>query len=354
MKEPLTGPFRIFAACAAGPDKICLGLVPKTMERGYPFTRLARFRAGEWETKDVPFAVSGIATAFFPTKLTSSYQILAETGETFPFDDAALVERIAELAASATAYEPRIGFLNAISQIEGDLLVVGDRAQVYRRKASVWNRLGSEIDQEINEDDEDDDILKLLRSPSLLSDRRHMRDHRKKFRDGTPITLWCISGKTSNDFYVGGGRGNVERTLLHWDGSNFNSVIESPTDPEDYTASLTDILVETADRVWACGHRGALLVGNSRDGFRQDPAADVDTLFQSMTLFEDHLYLASVNDIYRHDGDRLSRIRPGVKRLDAGAFYIRATEDVLWAVSPNDVLRYDGTNWERIPYPGSD
>jgi hypothetical protein len=240
----------------------------------------------------------------------------------------------------------------SMSQIGPNLYACGDGGQVYQREAiGTWKILDHGLlDKQLDARW----ILDFMANPNLFNDPGRNKEFDKNLSASASLTLLSIVGLLEEDIYVCGGRGNLESAILHWDGRDFSSLLPPRLDPGAYTPSLSHLLIESHDRVWACGQQGALLMGNARDGFTQDPAATRDILYYKMAMFREKLHIAGNDGIYRHDGEALTPLRIGIERRDRGAHTIEEAGGVLWAVSPKDILRFDGSTWERIAWPDND
>jgi hypothetical protein len=336
MTRKIKGKFSLTRASAVSGNEIFVTSSPDMDDHGYPFTRIGHWKDGNWNFRDVDFWTASIF-ALQPLEAA----LLGEKGDFAVFPAVETVTKVIDIDVARPPDAPRLGYLTSLRSINGQLYVTGDGGQIYVRSGSGWQLLNASLLDGPQ-----------VKAPSVFE--LETEDYMRQLRASTSLTLWDIAGTSGNDVYVCGGKGNIERALYHWNGDQFSSLIEPSSDPQDYTAALVNILIEKPDRIWTCGHEGALLVGNARDGFVQDAAADVDTLFYSMAIFEGKLHIAGARDIFRHDGDRLTPLRIDTDRKDRGAHTLQAIDGVLWAVSPKDILRYDGNKWERIPYPGND
>ncbi|MEO3715721.1 hypothetical protein [Roseateles flavus] len=162
----------------------------------------------------------------------------------------------------------------------------------------------------------------------------------------------AIHGPDESDIYLVGclSASGLPPLVYHWDGSRW---LRLPL-PE-VAERITNIHVESKDRIWLCGSNGTLLLGNARDGFRSLSTVDDNQLFLSVTLFEGRAYLGSNLGLFVYDpADAAAGIRPVVTGLVPelqDANIVDSVEGVLWSIGPKDIARFDGQSWTRIHHP---
>jgi hypothetical protein len=353
--ETIRGPYTFTTFAAVSATEFYVAASPDGNDFGYPFARVAHFTSDRLEFVDFDFWVSDMALSDKTNPTASGISILAESGQyVLDVRRPQVIEQIANVIASAET-GPMLGYLHAIANIGNCTFSCGDGGQTYiRSTAGNWRVLDqSLLDQKMPPGETD--VLEILRNPSLIDNPDYMNKHLKELDERNSLDLQDIAGISKDDIYVCGGRGNIERELLHWDGQAFRSLLPPRTNPQIYTSSLSRLLIESDDRIWVCGQRGALLSGNAKEGFSEDPVASgFDTVFYDMAMYGGKLHIAALEEIFRHDGTQLTPLRIDVERKDRGAHTLQAIDGVLWAVSPKDILRFDGNKWERIPYPGND
>jgi hypothetical protein len=338
VTRKINGPFTFTRASSISSSELYLAASPDGDDTGYPFTRIARFGAGGWTFADLDFWVVDLTLGGDGESLLG----LGERGAVFRWQGDGSAQILSAISVESTPRN-RLGYVLAIQKIGRNYFVVGDGGQNYTSgDLIIWSPFDISIFDGPAEAE-----------PNIFD--LEIEQYMKQLAANTSLTLNSIVGSSESDIYACGGKGNIERGLLHLDRARFTSLFRPAADPEEYTSSLSKLLVESTDRIWACGQQGALMVGNARDGFVDDPAAaGYDTIFYDMAMFDGKLHIAGLQDIYRHDGNVLTPLRIGVERKDRGAHTIESVDGVLWAVSPKDILRYDGSVWERIPYPGND
>jgi hypothetical protein len=138
--------------------------------------------------------------------------------------------------------------------------------------------------------------------------------------------------------------------LSFWNGKVWKNL----TLPE-VAESITRIFVESETRIWLCGHHGALLLGNARDGFRRLSIVKDSQLFTSITMFDGKVYLGSNRGPFFYDPARHDAgIRPVTTSLSpelTDINYVDAKDGVLWMIGSKDLARFDGKHWQRIHAP---
>ena len=135
-----------------------------------------------------------------------------------------------------------------------------------------------------------------------------------------------------------------------WNGSRWTR-LELPVT----AGRITDIHVETGERIVMCGDNGTLLVGNARDGFSTMGPLGATHLFYSVTKFADLYYLASNLGLYQFNPKAATRVfrkvRSRLKPEIYDANVVQAVDDVLWSMGGKDIVRFDGKKWERFEHP---
>ncbi|MDR2128476.1 MAG: hypothetical protein LBP52_05365 [Burkholderiaceae bacterium] len=214
------------------------------------------------------------------------------------------------------------GYMNSLRQIGNHLYACGGAGQVYRREGpDCWVHM-------------DEGILQApgVKERLLPSDINGPHESAIYFAGcvdapGLPAFVFFRDGRTWRRLKPPQGAGYVAR-----------------------------IFVESEARVWMCGQRGTLLLGNADDGFRNLlPTVDGHHFFTSMAMFEGRLYLASSLGLFVYDpashaaGLRAveTHLRPGLQ--DANV--VDACDGWLWSVGSKDIARFDGKRWERIHHP---
>lgn len=286
------------------------------------FTRLTLHdlqRARPWTKHDVSFWTVALARYQERPDATPKLCALSEEGEVELAGGGKLsTERIPD----AGLYGPTskgYGYVSGIRQVGEHLYVCGGAGQVYKRLGpDQWEHM--------------DDGL--LQAPDV-EDR---------------LLLRAIGGPAEDDMYVAGdlpGRSGREGRLFHWDGARWRPVELPPV------GGINAIHVESAQRVWLAGLKGALLVGDHRAGFMNLSGPRSPQLFHDLTLYNGTVYLGSNHGLFRYDAQRrrVVRERTGLTRELEYVHTVGHADGVLWAVGPKDIARFDGQAWARVDHP---
>jgi hypothetical protein len=214
------------------------------------------------------------------------------------------------------------GYVNDVQQIGAHLYACGFSGQVYRRDGpGNWVHM-------------DDGVLQ---SPEM---------------DGGEYFAQAINGANERAIYLAGSEnlpGHPPRADF-WNGERWTRLTLPAT-----AGRLTNIYIESEERIWMCGDRGTLLQGNARDGFMTMNPLGATELFFSVTKFRELIYLGSNVGLFQFDPSRTARVfrkvRTGLRPELFDANVVEAVDDVLWSLGPKDIARLDGAKWERFNHP---
>lgn len=304
-------------------DYIALSGAMDNLSSHYPYTRVVLYdEQGEhlWSFFEEDYVVVAIAVWRRSTDGLRYFAALSDEGNLVLTDDDENLEKIPGAGVNspdATGW----GYMSDLRQIGEHLYACGGAGQVYKRVApNQWEHM----DQG------------LLQAPDV-SER---------------ILPRAIHGPDESDIYLVGclSASGLPPLVYHWDGSRW---LQLPL-PE-VAERITNIHVESRDRIWLCGSNGTLLLGNARDGFRSLSTVDDNQLFLSVTLFEGRAYLGSNLGLFVYDpANAAAGIRPVVTGLVPelqDANIVDSVEGVLWSIGPKDIARFDGQSWTRIHHP---
>jgi len=201
-----------------------------------------------------------------------------------------------------------LGAVKQIREIGSHLYVCGDQGQVYQRVGiNRWVHV-------------DDGILERDISASALD-------------------LNGIDGSGDDDIYVVGYHGRIfHRSNGVW------VELESPTN-----AHLERVRCVSRDEVYICGNNGVFLKGNS-SGFHDLSLAGFTGHFWGVEIYDDKVYLASLEGLYVYDGVDVQPVTTGL-HPEVGAYRLDARDGVLWSFGVDDLAYYDGQKWERVQHP---
>lgn len=246
---------------------------------------------------------------------------LSENGEVAFLGPTPALERIPD-AGLLPGFSKGYGYLNDIQQIGGHLYACGHSGQIYRRNgADDWAHM-------------DDGVLQ----PSGLTGGQYFAE--------------TINGPHERAIYVAGSLntpGNPPRADF-WDGRRWRALALPPN-----AGRITNLFVESEERIWMCGAEGTLLAGNAHEGFRTMNPLGTRQLLLSVTKFRDMLYLGSNVGLLRCDPSGQNAafrpVRTSLRPEIQDANIVDAVDDVLWSLGPKDIVRYDGATWERFDHP---
>lgn len=240
------------------------------------------------------------------------FAALAESGKAIILTPTIDVERI---VPSDRAHH---GYLIDIEQIGGRLYVCGNGGQVYRRESGGhWVTM-------------DDGIV------------------RGSGSQATNFIAQVIGGAHESSIYVAGcdEAPHLPPHLEHWDGTAWSRVALPQT-----AGRITNMYVESETRVWLCGAKGTLLLGNVREGFHSVGPSGGNHLFLSVTAYKGAMYLASNLGLVRLAGSVFEDVKSGLTPEIRDANIVDVADDVLWSIGTKDIVRYDGQTWERFQHP---
>ena len=197
------------------------------------------------------------------------------------------------------------GMMRGLATIDGKAYAVGMQRQVYRRDgANTWT------------------CIDALARPAQ--------------RDETVYSFEGIGGFSAKEIYAAGRRGEIWR----YDGTAWTQQ-DSPTN-----VILTRVCCAGDGNVYICGRAGTLIRGQRDRWDVIDHFATKDD-FWGISWYNDHLYVSTMNDVYRLEGDKLMRLDFGEDK-PSSFLTLSAADGVLWSIGPKDVMSFDGKAWTRI------
>jgi hypothetical protein len=208
------------------------------------------------------------------------------------------------------------GYVSGLKQIGAHLYACGSGGQVYKRVCdNKWEHMDEGLIQAPKSD------------PKIL--------------------LAKIDGISESEIYVVGSisaEGFPGRMYL-WDGRSWRRV------PLPTSERLTNLYVQDAETVWACGANGTLLRGNRHEGFRNVSQVTDNQLFYSITEFQGRIYLGSNLGPFYWDGSDIKPVQTNLSPPLRDASKVDSCKGVLWYVGEKDIACFDGSKWERIHHP---
>jgi hypothetical protein len=310
---------------AASRRAICLSGAIDAFDPGEPYTRLMVYNEtgpDRWIFNEHLRVIPSVCLWHDPaTPGLRVFAALSEEGVVGLMFPQMIAEQIPD-AGLRTETSKGYGYLNDMRQIGGRLYACGFAGQVYQRAGSDhWVHMDSGLLQE-----------------GIESEGKYF--------------IQVINGPSEQSIYVAGSEyleGSPARAD-HWNGAVWTRLELPPA-----TGRLTDIFVESAERIWMCGSGGTLIMGNARDGFITMNQLGASQLFLSVTKFGERYYLGSNLGLFSVDlnqsGRTFRKVRTGLQPELQDANVVQVVDDVLWSMGPKDIARFDGTTWERIQHP---
>ncbi|MGE5451956.1 MAG: hypothetical protein ACM3VZ_08985 [Acidobacteriota bacterium] len=313
-------------ACAGARFIICVSGAIDAFDVDEPYTAIhflnERAQPNPWGYNEHNFVIPSVCVWKDPaTPDRRVFVALSENGEVVHLSPTQVHERIVG-AGLAHADSQGWGYLNDIQQIGDHLYACGFSGQVYKREGDQhWVHMDAG----------------LLQSRDL---------------DKGQYFAQAINGPHERAIYLVGceySTGYPARADF-WDGQSWRR-LDLPVTAK----RLTNIFVESEDRIWFCGDNGTLLMGNARDGFVTMNPLGLTMLITSVTRFQDRYYLAANTGLYQFDPANPNRVfrkvRTQLQPELTDANVVEAVDDVLWSIGPKDIARFDGTRWERFHHP---
>ena len=275
-----------------------------------------------WFYKSEDWLVSSV-TGFFPKETEDWwYCALSEEGDVLYTGDGHASEKI-QGAGVNSGDSVGWGYLSDLQQIGNHLYACGFSGQVYRRWGeNDWRHM-----------DEG-----LLQDPATPMD--------------DTIALSVINGPDENAIYAAGYRYSewLPPKAYFYDGNGWREIAL----PEE-AGRIVNMHIESAERIWLCGAKGTLLLGNAADGFKSLSSADDLQLFTSITQFQGQMYLASDMGLFMYDPAQpdagIQKLSTPLKPDLQDANIVDVHEQVLWSIGPKDIACFDGQTWQRIHHP---
>jgi|GEM_PF-1432412 len=309
-----------------GPDRLCFyGLKTKQKQTILGVkVELSDEPERHWESNPVDIPVQKVTLYHRPqheydpnwmAMISESGEIVISRG-IVPYKQ----EDIPEVRSYAD--NPNWSFLANINQIGDNLYACGSFGQVYKRFGdNDWRHVDNG----------------LLQAPNT------------SYTD--LLKLYVVAGANENAIYAAGAKNDQEQTAkaFFYDGKQWKE-IKLPKE----AGFITDIYVESEDKIWMCGEHGTLLLGNAQKGFKYLSDAYKHRYFSNISLFKGVLYIASDVGIlaYKPGGmfssPRIEPVHPDLDDHIRDVHTISSRENVIWFVGKGTIVRFDGKKWHKI------
>jgi len=213
-------------------------------------------------------------------------------------------------------------FLSNIQQIGDHLYACGSFGQVYKRFGeNDWRHADNGLLQKPNV--EYTDLLK----------------------------LYVVNGANENTIYAAGSINDKKQTAkaFFYNGNNWNE-IKLPKE----AGFITDIYVESEEKIWMCGDKGTLLLGNAKKGFKMLSDVYTHRYFSNICLFKGTMYIASDRGLlaYKQGGlfghGRIEPVNPPLEDHIHDLHTITARNGAIWFVGEETITRFDGKSWTSV------
>lgn len=322
-KIPPIATFR--SGCAGARHIVGLSGAMDAFSPDEPYSRLYMLNeraSSAWTFNEHRFVVPAICLWRDPRQGGArSFAALGENGVVVMLGSETRYENIADGGLGrpgAAGY----GYLSGLRQVGEHLYACGYAGQVYKRHdADDWRHIDGGLLQSVG------------------------------IGDGGYAPL-VIDGPNEHAIYIAGSenRRGFPARADHWDGMQWKRLILPPE-----ARRLTNILVESAERVWLAGSNGTLLLGNATDGFRNVAPLGEKKLLLSVALYNGVGYLATNVGLFKFDPTRpgagFVKVRTGLVPELQDANVVQSVEGVLWALGSKDLARFDGNAWQRFHHP---
>jgi hypothetical protein len=319
-------PIVTFRTGAAGARfVVCLSGAMDAFDPTEPYSRayfLNERASNLWTFNEHDFVIPSVCVWRDPaTPDRRIFVALSENGEVVLLGPQQAQERIPD-AGLHHDLSKGFGYLNDIQQIGAHLYACGFSGQVYRRNGDDdWVHMDQGI----------------LQQPGM---------------DGGEYFAQVIKGPHEQAIYLAGCEylAGYPPRADYWNGREWTRLALPVT-----AGRITNIFVESEDRILMCGDNGTLLMGNARDGFTTIGPLGATQLFLSVSKFQDLYYLGSNVGLFQFNPGAKNRVFRKVRTrlqpelLDANI--VESVDDVLWSMGPKDIARFDGVKWERFHHP---
>lgn len=306
-------------------DAIVLACAGDELEDFARFTRISQFdmtRPPHWWKDDQDWRASSIAYFSSDREDFDGFAVLSEEGHVRYFGEQPdILEKIPGSGVYSDDAE-NWGYLADLQQIGEHLYACGYSGQVYKRIGpNQWTHMDA----------------------GLLQDPR---------AELVRLALSVINGPHENAIYAAGylHEAYLPPRAYFWNGQEWRE-LKLP----DVAERITNIHVESEERIWLCGSNGTLLLGNAHTGFHSQSTTNDNQLFLSVCKYRNRIYLGSNLGLFVYDPVRpakgIQKVVTGLQPELQDANIVDSVDQVLWSIGPKDIAKFDGKTWTRIHHP---
>ena len=154
-----------------------------------------------------------------------------------------------------------------------------------------------------------------------------------------PIHLNGISGINEKNIFVVGLNGKILK---------FNGLIWSEIESKT-TEHLERIVCVSENEIYVCGNNGTFLKGNQNE-FKNLSNSEIVENFWGIEYFNGNVYLSSLNGLFIYDGNRIEKLKTGLKP-EINGYRLDSKNGILLSSGGFDTAIFDGKKWKRITNP---
>lgn len=361
-------PYRLYAAVALDRSTFAISFSNKDYEDMYSYVLVYEGQFEQpWTRFDMPRNITSL-TARRAADGRPVVHALSDEGEvyTLPVDDQKPSKLKIGGAGVYSDDATELGYVNAITRIGDAFFVTGHHSQLYRIAEDGWDWFHKDklpqapetydylVFGDLVGGAEDDIYMDVILSPT--STNRPLTEEEEAEMDRLYLAGRNEEAYAIREAAEGPSRVNEGR-LYHWNGREWQ-VVATPRSGKFYPepATLTDIFIETKDKVWAVGGNGVILVGNADHGFQDVSFKGDSEKLISITKFKDRMVIASDYALHWFDGHLLSPLKPvldpTINRNIPTPIKVQAVDDILYYFdAKHGVHSFDGEDWTEIEIP---
>ena len=360
-------PLRLDRALALGKDTFCVVFSGKDYEDMYSYVLVHEGGLEQpWSRSDVPRKIDDLAGRIGENGRPIIYA-LSDEGDVYTLPmgkDSSHRKIVGAGVYSDDATD--LGYVNSIALIGDALFITGYHSQLYRLVENdiAWfhkEKLPQAPETydylvfgNLNGWTESDLYMNVTYSPT--STNRELTDEEEE-----EMGRLYLAGRNEEAAAIRraseGSSRVLEGRLYHWNGQEWRIIVK-PRSGKYYPepATLSDIFIESPEKVWAVGGNGVILCGNAEHGFRDVSFKGNNEKLHSITKFKGRMVIASDYALHWYDGHLLSPLKPvldpSINRNIPNPLKVQAVDDVLYYFdSKHGVHTFDGDRWTDIEIP---